>query len=346
MGCGQVATGHPPMSDAGASTGGVIVAFGPSDSLVEAVTSLVGQVDVLVVVNNGAPAAVLAGVAALGARIIGDGSNLGFGRACNLGAAAVGAETVVFMNPDCVAQGGAVGALCGALDDDVWATTACVVHASDPTVVNAAGVAVHVLGFAWANGNGEPTTAHLVPRSVASVSGAAFAMRRARFSQIGGFCEEIFLYHEDTELSLRILGSGGRVLYVPDAVVHHDYAFASNPGTLGYLERHRAWLVLTHMPGRTLLRILPFLVVAEAMVTALAVKQGWLPAKCRGWLWTLRRARRIVARRRELRAAGMVVGPSAIKLLATRWDADQVVVPAQLAPLVRLFEGAIEFALR
>ncbi len=56
-------------------------------------------------------------------------------------------------------------------------------------------------------------------------SGAAFAMKRNIFSQIGGFDDAIFMYAEDVDLSWRIRSFGYKLQYVPNAVIKH-YAYA------------------------------------------------------------------------------------------------------------------------
>lgn len=58
-------------------------------------------------------------------------------------------------------------------------------------------------------------------------SGAAFAVRRHIFSQMGGFDDAIFMYAEDVDLSWRIRSFGYKLKYVPKAVItHYSYAEA------------------------------------------------------------------------------------------------------------------------
>lgn len=55
-------------------------------------------------------------------------------------------------------------------------------------------------------------------------SGAAFAVRREVYQQLGGFDEAIFMYAEDVDLSWRIRTFGYKLKYVPKAVIMH-YAY-------------------------------------------------------------------------------------------------------------------------
>ncbi len=56
-------------------------------------------------------------------------------------------------------------------------------------------------------------------------SGAAFAMRREIFEKVHGFDEAIFMYAEDVDLSWRVRSFGYKLKYVPKATITH-YAYA------------------------------------------------------------------------------------------------------------------------
>lgn len=48
--------------------------------------------------------------------------------------------------------------------------------------------------------------------------------------QLGGFDPHYFLYHEDSDLSRRVLANGGSILYTPDiCVTHHGSVTAPTP---------------------------------------------------------------------------------------------------------------------
>lgn len=58
-------------------------------------------------------------------------------------------------------------------------------------------------------------------------SGAAFAVRRSVFQEVGGFDEKIFMYAEDVDLSWRIRGAGYGLKYVPRVkITHYSYESA------------------------------------------------------------------------------------------------------------------------
>src|SRR3954453_21184073 len=64
-------------------------------------------------------------------------------------------------------------------------------------------------------------------RDVGRADGAAFALSRAAFDQVGGLDESLYMYVEDVELSFRVRRAGFGVVFVPDARVRHKGSAAS-----------------------------------------------------------------------------------------------------------------------
>src|SRR5262249_29226959 len=149
----------------------------------------------------------------------------------NCGAAHARGEFLVFLNPDTTLAPGALSALLAPLRLETKAalTTACVGHMSPAEVVNTCGNTMHYTRLTFCRGAGRPRADFTTPAEVDSVSGAAFAIRRAVFEELGGFDENFFMYVEDTDLSWRARLASYRCLYVADAVVRHDYHPSYSP---------------------------------------------------------------------------------------------------------------------
>ncbi len=313
----------------------VVLAWGDEPVLEEAVRALLASEGVavdVVLVDNGCTSDALPRLAALaGVTVVEPGRNLGFAGGCNLGAARAGGEVLAFVNGDAVVQVDALAALAAALDDSVGLATASLRLHGQEDVMNSAGNPVHWSGLSWAGGLGRPAAAYAVPADVASASGAATACRADRFRALGGFCEPMFAYCEDTELSLRCWQRGWRVVYVPDAVVTHRYEFSRNPRKLYLVERNRLFLVLTLWSGRLLGLVAGPLVALELAVLAVALKGGWARHKVAGWWWLLRHAGLVRDRRREVQAARTLPDRDLAHLLTGDVEPG---VPALAAPAV------------
>jgi GT2 family glycosyltransferase len=205
-----------------------------------------------------------------------------------------------------------------------------------PEILNSAGGAVHFLGLGWAIGYGEPASRYADPRDVAAASGAGMAMRASIFAELGGFTEELFLYHEDAELSLRCWLSGRRVVFVPTAHIAHEYEFSRHAAKLYFLERNRLVVVITCYQRRTLLLLAPALVLYELGMVVVACSQGWGRDKLRGWRWLWEQRTWLRAQRQEVQARRRVADHSLARLLSARFDSTALPASAVVAFVDRL----------
>lgn len=306
-----------------------MVAYGEEPVLYEAVTSVLASRGVcaeVVLVDNGAdPDAVGRVVDLPGVIVLCPDTNLGFAAGCNRGAAATNADVIALFNCDATMRPDTLCQLVDALlDPAVGIATASVRLADDPDLINSAGNPVHYLGLAWAGGHGRPAADYATSRAVSSASGACCAITHAFWDQLGGFEEAYFAYHEDVELSLRSWQRGRSVVYVPDAVALHHYEFSRNPTKTYLLERNRLLTLLTTYSGRTLALLAPALLAQELAMLALAARQGWLPAKVRGYRWLLRHAGQVWRRHRQLQAERCRSDRQVLTRLVDRFDATNV----------------------
>ena len=233
--------------------------------------------------------------------IAGD-SNIGFAAANNRAAARAIGDCLVFLNPDTMVQPGWMPPLLDALDSDdtVGAVTPQILFAKHPHFINACGNQVHLSGLTYCLRLGEPAMAGR-PVDVSAVSGAAFAIRRLAFEQMGGFEERLFLYYEDTDVSLRLRCAGWRILVAPDSHVWHDYQASFTPSKVYYLERNRYLSLFSLMPLRMLALMLPAMLAVEAATWGFCLLHGRaaLAAKGRAWSDVLASVAWLMQRRRS-----------------------------------------------
>ncbi|WP_298840312.1 glycosyltransferase family 2 protein [uncultured Roseobacter sp.] len=140
--------------------------------------------------------------------------NVGFGSACNRGAAKAETEFVLFLNPDAKLQPGALDKLIGAAEKYPEAS------AFNPRILDSKE------GQSFRRGSKIRPAERLkgpLPTGDCEVSvlaGSAIFCRRALFEKIGGFDPAIFMYHEDDDLSFR-LREHGPLMYCHEAQVVH-----------------------------------------------------------------------------------------------------------------------------
>lgn len=315
----------------------IVVGFGEVPWLERCVRALVSSdgVDVeVVVVDNGVDGDALEAVSGVaGVRVVDAGGNRGFGGACNLGARHTDAPLLAFVNPDAVVEPQALARLAAACDDATIGIASASLRLADrPELLNSGGGAIHFLGLGWADRFGWPASAASDRRDIAAASGAAMVMTHDWFKALGGFTEELFLYHEDADLSLRTWLLGRRVVFEPDAVVLHDYEFSRNPRKMYFLERNRLCLVLACFEAKTIALLAPVLAVFEVGIFAVAVAQGWWREKIDGWRWLVANRSWLARRRAEIQTTRVRSDREVSHLLAGRFTDTPLALPPALAP--------------
>jgi N-acetylglucosaminyl-diphospho-decaprenol L-rhamnosyltransferase len=220
------------------SLGAVVVNHNAGAVLVGCVESLRrAGIEQIVVVDNASGDGSLVNLAAKDRDvvIVPTGSNLGYGRAANRGAARLATEFILVCNPDLVLDEHAPQELLTVLraEPDLAVCGPQILQANGeiypsgrafPSFVDAAGHAL--LGmFAPDNRFSRRYRLAALDRTGAVevdwVSGACLAVRTAAFSSVGGFDEAYFMYVEDLDFCWRVKRAGWRVGYVSSAAVVH-----------------------------------------------------------------------------------------------------------------------------
>ncbi len=224
----------------------------------------------VVVVDNASDAplqALLSGWAARGVVVLAQSVNLGFGRACNLGAAAGNGEYVVLVNPDAVLHDGAIQALVDHLASRsgagiVGGRTQRPDGVMDP--MSCWGLPTPWSLFCFATGLStlfartrlfDPESLGRWPRDtvreVGMVSGCLLATTRNTWDALGGFDERYFMYGEDADLSVRARARGFRPEITPAAAATHAVGASSATSAAKrlLLFTGKATMQITHRSG-------------------------------------------------------------------------------------------------
>lgn len=223
--------------------------------------------------------------------LVAAGVNLGFAGGNNVGirrALDRGADWVLLLNNDASVEPGLADALAAAAAERPDAgVLACKVLLAESDRLWYAGAGFDpYLGRSRHQGFGEPDRPGRL-RETVRATGAAMAVSRAAIETAGLLDEELFLYAEDLDWSLRIRQAGFAVVYVPDARVRHRVSAAAggagSPTTLYYETRNMLAVVERHRPlPRGLTGLRRGLVVAPRVLLALRrPASAW--AALRGW---------------------------------------------------------------
>ncbi len=176
--------------------------------------------------------------------------NVGFGAACDLGAAASDGAHVLLLNNDMLPLPGWLEALVEAVAAPEVGIAGSRLLYPDGTVQHA-GISFdsQSLPYHLARGRAKDHPVVLTSRDVAAVTGACMLLRREVHERLGGFDDAFFFCVEDVDLCVRAWDAGLRVVYRADStVVHLESGSVTDDDWKGALVRegwdrlHDRWL--------------------------------------------------------------------------------------------------------
>ncbi|NCI48047.1 glycosyltransferase family 2 protein [Sediminibacterium soli] len=116
------------------------------------------------------------------------------------------------------------------------------------------------LGYFYTSGENKlPASKHLVIKQVDWITGCAFFVRNDILRKTGLLADNMFIYSEDVDLSLRIRSLGYKLVYHPDSIVYHIAGMSNKSKVKGkegvvnpivhYLnQRNRIWVLKKYTP--------------------------------------------------------------------------------------------------
>ena len=234
----------------------IIVSYHTGPCLMDCIQAALAEASAreVVVVDNGNPPEVVTALEEMAAveprlTLLTGHGNVGFGRACNLGARATESPYLLLLNPDSVLQPGSLDgatALLGRRPDIALYTIrienpdgseqrGCRRNLMTPWTCLVEAFGLHRLGFKRINLN------HTSPPSalteVECISGSFMLFPRPFFEEIGGMDEDYFLHMEDVDLCLRARKAGGSVWFDPAFSATHVQGTSET--TKLYIERQK-----------------------------------------------------------------------------------------------------------
>ncbi len=255
----------------------IIVSYNAAEQLAGALASLAALPEVqndpnfaqVIISDNGSSDDSVARAKAIypTVQVIENKANLGFAKACNIGARQATSPLLFFLNPDARAHAGVLSQAVAYFDThpDVAMAGAKLLN-EDGSLAESCGEfdtwwQSFLRSSAWgelpffrrqANGYELRQWDYSSERDVDLVVGAAMSIRADVFRRLGGFDERFFLYHEEIDFAHRLRESGLRVVFLPQCVVTHageqggSQATWGKSGVLGWRQRSRRLYWIKH----------------------------------------------------------------------------------------------------
>lgn len=253
--------------------------------------------------------------------------NRGPGAMRNAGLDLAVGDRILFIDNDVTLSSGCASALVKAMAERPTTAVAAprVLYAHQPDIIQYDGAGSHFLGIMTLENPDRPAAAaDREVRTTLSVITCAFMVDRRRLPERNGpFDVSFFIYQEDHDFGVRMRALGADIISVPQAICYHGEgtaglsirAVGSYSSRRVFCNIRNRWLfILKTYSLRTLLVLMPMMLVYETAQLGMVLRKGWLKEwrQAIGWIaanWTeVMRKRRAVQRRRVRRDRDLIAG--------------------------------------
>lgn len=219
--------------------------------------------------------------------------NLGFSGGNNLGmkwAVENNCQYVFLHNADGYLHPGAIENMVAAMagDEKIGQLQPLILLHPEKNLINSSGNALHYLfiGYTRDFRKDQSVIDQSKVKEVGYVSGAATMIRTDLINKYGVWSHEFFMYHEDTEYSLRLRLLGYKLAIAPAAIFYHQYEFTKSTAKYYWIERNRHALQLIFLKWPTFFLLLPMEIIYNFGLIILSLFQGWLNELIKVyWYW-------------------------------------------------------------
>lgn len=217
------------------------------------------------------------------------GENLGFAAANNRAAERSTAPWLALLNPDAFARPDWLAQLLAATEllPRVAMVGSTQHMALEPGVLDGLGDEYHAFGVAWRAGFKHPTEGtEIVTRKAFGPCGAGAFYRRDVYTELGGYDEAFFCYHEDVDLAYRMRLAGWQCVQSAEAIIDHVSSGVSgraSPFAVYHGNRNRIWTFFKNTPLPLMIFLfLPHLATSFALLFWSSVRAARFKPTFRG----------------------------------------------------------------
>ncbi len=170
-------------------------------------------------------------------------------------------------------------------DPNIAIVQSLLLLAEERNKVNSIGNRFHYLGFGFSGGykwTKREAEAYFEEKrktdpdlNIHYASGAGMLVRVSALNGEKLFDEKFYSYHEDTDASLMARIKGQKVVIEPKSIIYHYYEFGKSKKNFFWMERNRYALIFSYYKIKTLLLLLPIMLVMDFGLLLFSFKSGW-----------------------------------------------------------------------
>jgi GT2 family glycosyltransferase len=191
--------------------------------------------------------------------------------------------------------------------------------------VNSLGNTIHVLGFAYPIEIGKNASQISITggkKEVFYCSGSCVLCSRQILNQLGGLDSNYWTYYEDVNLGWKGRLYGYPSYVVPDSRIYHKwggvYGQVLSREKLYLLERGRLSSITRNFTRRSILLLLPAIIILDIFLVIYFIPRGLAGAKVRATLDFLRNIRLVVSERKQIQARRIITDRDIAKHMSTK----------------------------
>ena len=199
-------------------------------------------------------------------------TNLGFAEACNIAVTKAKGEFIYITNQDVAFPEKFFEILLNLYDKNKKNHEIII----SPAVIfpghyiNYFGAKIHFLGFSYTSNMYKKIPATKSTFKTLKASGCSMFMKKNLFLQLNGFDPFFFMYHEDSDFSLRAIRNKISIFTTNEILLHHQKIHMSiNNFTYYYIERNRYLVIFKNI--NNLKNLIPYLIVSEILLVFQAI---------------------------------------------------------------------------
>ena len=173
----------------------------------------------------------------------------------------------------------------------------------DKKVIDSAGNLINIFGFGFSREKGkEDDLKYNEIEEIGFAAGTCLFCSKEIFDKVGMFDEKLFAYNEDLDLGWRARLMNYRSYYVPESIVyHHGSAQWKWSGEKFYLLERNRWIVLlSNYTTKTILKLLPSLLIIEFVLLVFFTKKRMLLKKLKSYIGILKLSNHIRKRKKKI----------------------------------------------
>jgi GT2 family glycosyltransferase len=175
---------------------------------------------------------------------------------------------------------------------------------NDRSVLDSAGNLISIFGFGFSREKGKKDILQYNSiEEIGFAAGTCLFCSKKIFDKVGLFDEKLFAYNEDLDLGWRAKLLNYKSYYVPKSIVyHHGSAQWKWSGEKFYLLERNRWIVLlSNYSVKTILKLLPSLLIIEFVLLVFFMKKKMLIKKLKSYVGIIKFLNHIKKRRKDIK---------------------------------------------